>query len=137
MRPHNWMATHWKPASAFIYTLICLFDFVIFPTYLGLNKVDMVQLIGHIQHLEPVVQQQVMLASTVGYEPFTLRGSGLFHLAFGALLTGAALHNGAAPSVSTRDPSPRVPSQTPPPAADTHGYQPREGSDPGKPPKED
>lgn len=85
------MATHWKPASAFAYTLICFCDFVIFPSYSGLNKVDLIVLIDHIKDLDISVQAQLIRAASDGYEPFTLRGSGLFHLSFGALLTGAAI----------------------------------------------
>lgn len=85
------MMTHWKPASAFVYTLICLCDFVVFPAYVGINRVDLVQLIGLMEGMEPTIQTQLLRSATNGYEPFTLRGSGLFHLAFGALLTGAAI----------------------------------------------
>lgn len=94
MKPHNWMMTHWKPATAFVYTLICLFDFVVFPSYVGINKVDLVSLIPQIKDMDPAIQSQIILAASKGFEPFTLRGSGLFHLAFGALLTGVALKNG-------------------------------------------
>lgn len=94
MSAPNWMASHWKPASAFAYTLICFCDFVIFPSYAGLNKVDILVLVGQIKDLDVSVQLQLIRAATQGYEPFTLRGSGLFHLAFGALLTGAAISRG-------------------------------------------
>jgi energy-converting hydrogenase Eha subunit H len=94
MKLHNWMMTHWKPASAFVYTLINLCDFVIFPSYVGMTRVDMITLVDQIRDLDVSVQIQLIQAATNGYSPFTLRGSGLFHLAFGALLTGAAITNG-------------------------------------------
>lgn len=93
MSAHNWMATHWKPAAAFVYTLICFFDFVIFPSYVGWNKVDLFELIEQIKGMDPSIQSQLIRSATLGFEPLTLRGSGLFHLAFGALLTGAAIVN--------------------------------------------
>lgn len=94
MSPPNWMMTHWKPASALIYTLICFCDFVIFPSYVGMTRVDIITLVDQIRDLDVSVQIQLIQAATNGYSPFTLRGSGLFHLAFGALLTGAAITNG-------------------------------------------
>jgi hypothetical protein len=92
MKVHNWMVTHWKPAAAFVYTLICLCDFVVFPAWVGLNRLDLVVLIDQIKGMDVGIQSQVVSVVGNGYEPFTLRGSGLFHLAFGALLTGAALN---------------------------------------------
>jgi len=86
--------THWKPASAFIYSLICLCDFVIFPAYAGVNRPHLTLILTEIQGLDSNVQQAAIRAATAGYEPFTLKGSGLFHLAFGALLTSAAIKNG-------------------------------------------
>jgi len=41
--------------------------------------------------LEPAVQMKVIDAYTYQHEPFTLKGAGMFHLAFGALLTGSAI----------------------------------------------
>jgi|TARA_R100001377_G_C3130238_1_gene89048 hypothetical protein len=40
---------------------------------------------------EPMVQMELMKALTGQHNPFTLMGGGLFHLAFGAILTGSAL----------------------------------------------
>ncbi len=37
------------------------------------------------------VQLELIRANFVQHEPFTLQGGGMFHLAFGALLTGSAL----------------------------------------------
>lgn len=55
---------------------------------------DILVLVEQIRDLDVTVQLQLIEAATQGYEPFTLRGSGLFHLAFGALLTGAAITRG-------------------------------------------
>ena len=40
---------------------------------------------------EPMVQMELMKKLTGQHEPFTLLGGGLFHLAFGAILTGSSL----------------------------------------------
>ena len=49
---------------------------------------------GHIQAIEdPMVQMEYLKKLVSQHEPFTLKGGGLFHLAFGALLTGSAIGN--------------------------------------------
>jgi len=46
----------------------------------------------HIQAIEdPMVQMEYLKKLVSQHEPFTLKGGGLFHLSFGALLTGSAL----------------------------------------------
>ena len=42
---------------------------------------------------EPMVQMELMKKLTGQHKPFTLMGGGLFHLAFGAILTGSAFAN--------------------------------------------
>jgi hypothetical protein len=47
----------------------------------------------HIQAIEdPMVQMEYLKKLVSQHEPFTLKGGGLFHLSFGALLTGSALN---------------------------------------------
>jgi|TARA_R110000751_G_scaffold174725_1_gene281017 hypothetical protein len=43
---------------------------------------------------EPMVQMELMKKLTGQHNPFTLMGGGLFHLAFGAILTGSAFASG-------------------------------------------
>jgi hypothetical protein len=43
---------------------------------------------------EPMVQMELMKKLTGQHSPFTLMGGGLFHLAFGAILTGSAVGMG-------------------------------------------
>lgn len=139
MKAHNWMMTHWKPASAFVYTLICFCDFVIFPSYVGINRIDLTELIGQIRGMDPSLQIQIVRAATSGYEPFTLRGSGLFHLAFGALLTGAAIRNGNDTQglMYGRNGAEWKRRQSDVDDENRGGHQPKKGSDPGSPPTED
>ena len=40
---------------------------------------------------DPLIRQQVMTKLVGQHSPFTLMGGGLFHLAFGAILTGSAI----------------------------------------------
>ena len=68
---------------AFVYAGICLFDFVIVPAWIGLTRPPIEVLSAlNIETLKIIYNQ---------HQPFTLQGGGLFHLAFGALLTGSAL----------------------------------------------
>ena len=39
---------------------------------------------------DPLIQLELMKKLTGQHNPFTLMGGGLFHLAFGAILTGSA-----------------------------------------------
>lgn len=78
---------------AVIYAAICIFDFIIVPSWIGLHRQDvlsgfeMMTLTG----LDSSVQIQLIESLSHQHKPFTLQGGGLFHLAFGALLTGSAL----------------------------------------------
>jgi len=81
-----WLGIYWKSAAAVIYLLICLFDFVVVPTYLGLFTEPLSQLILAIKDL-PADAQSIVLTMKLGtWEPLTLKGGGLFHVAFGAIL---------------------------------------------------
>ena len=79
----------WKAFSGGVYLTICVFDFIIVPIWIGLNRPMLP--IEQVIKLEPAVQIKVIEAYTYQHEPFTLKGAGMFHLAFGALLTGSAL----------------------------------------------
>jgi len=63
----NWMQTLWRPMMGWMYMLICLLDMAVFPVlwalWQGLNHV-------------PITQ----------WNPLTLQGAGLFHIAMGAVL---------------------------------------------------
>jgi hypothetical protein len=47
--------------------------------------------IEKLAEFDRAVQVQIIEAHTYQHEPFTLKGAGMFHLAFGALLTGSAI----------------------------------------------
>jgi hypothetical protein len=67
----NWMQTLWRPAMGWMYMLICLLDMAIFPVLWSLLQAMMHQ---------PITQ----------WNPLTLQGAGLFHIAMGAVLGIAA-----------------------------------------------
>ena len=57
----------------------------------GLNRPDISQFMEIINATDStLVQMELMKKLTGQHEPFTLLGGGLFHLAFGAILTGSA-----------------------------------------------
>ena len=68
----DWMARRWRPAMGWMYMLVCAMDFMIFPVLWSV--------------LQSVSHGQV----TNQWQPLTLQGAGLFHLAMGAVLGIAA-----------------------------------------------
>ena len=81
----------WRWTALIIYLLICFYDFMFVPIWYGLNRPDISQFMDIINATsEPLVQMELMKKLTGQHSPFTLMGGGLFHLAFGAILTGSA-----------------------------------------------
>ena len=83
----------WKTVLAIVYAVICIFDFIVVPAWIGLTRaaIDFDLTMQALIALDPSVQIKVIEAMTFQHQPFTLQGAGLFHLAFGALLTGSAI----------------------------------------------
>jgi len=70
-KDEDWMQKKWRPAMGWMYMLVCMMDMVIFPILWALIQV--------------FTKQQV-----TQWNPLTLQGAGLFHLAMGAVLGIAA-----------------------------------------------
>ena len=70
-KDEDWMQKKWRPAMGWMYMLVCMMDMVVFPVLWSLVQVLTKQ---------PVSQ----------WNPLTLQGAGLFHLAMGAVLGIAA-----------------------------------------------
>jgi hypothetical protein len=68
----HWMNSKWRPAMGWMYMVVCMFDMVIFPILWSL--------------LQSLNHGQV----TSQWQPLTLQGAGLFHIAMGAVLGIAA-----------------------------------------------
>ena len=88
------MRDYWRWTALITYLVICVYDFMVVPIYYGFARMglDLADYMGHIQAIEdPMVQMEYLKKLVSQHEPFTLKGGGLFHLAFGALLTGSAL----------------------------------------------
>jgi hypothetical protein len=71
-KKEDWMNSKWRPMMGWMYMIVCIADFVLFPVLWGL-----LQTIGGGR-----VETQWM--------PITLQGAGLFHIAMGAILGIAA-----------------------------------------------
>ena len=69
----DWMNSKWRPMMGWLYMLVCLCDFVVFPVLWGVLHAVM-------HSTAPATQ----------WQPLTLQGAGLFHLAMGAVLGLAA-----------------------------------------------
>lgn len=136
----DWMQQKWRPAMGWMYMLVCVTDFVIFPVLWSL-----IQVIGGGK-----VETQ--------WSPITLQGAGLFHMAMGAVLgiaafgrtqekmAGAAGGNGSSTPTSFSSPTttsfnsatPPAFSSAPtfssmPPAAPSFGSAPSFGAKPAGP----
>ena len=84
--------SRWRWTALSIYLLICFYDFLFVPVWYGLNRPDISQFMAIINSTEDtLVQMELMKKLTGQHNPFTLMGGGLFHLAFGAILTGSAI----------------------------------------------
>jgi hypothetical protein len=71
-KKEDWMNAKWRPMMGWMYMLVCTCDFVIFPVLWSLH-----QAISHGN-----VSSQ--------WQPVTLQGAGLFHMAMGAVIGVAA-----------------------------------------------
>ncbi len=105
---HNVFRKNWRPAAAIVYLVICVFDFIIMPVLLTKieTKRDFTQIYEQIAKLESP-QAQVALINKIDlsvqeWKPLTLGGGGMFHLAMGALLTGAAVTRGMTATAHAR-----------------------------------
>ena len=81
----------WRWTALILYLMICFYDFMFVPIWYGLNRPDLSMFIDILNTVEdPLIQLELMKKLTGQHNPFTLMGGGLFHLAFGAILTGSA-----------------------------------------------
>ena len=72
-KKEDWMNSKWRPMMGWMYMLVCTCDFVLFPVLWGV-----LQTLGGGR-----VETQ--------WQPITLQGAGLFHIAMGAVLGIAAM----------------------------------------------
>jgi hypothetical protein len=95
-KKEDWMNSKWRPMMGWMYMAICTADFMLFPILWSLAQTILKQ---------PITQ----------WQPLTLQGAGLFHVAMGAVLGIAAMgrtqeklagaNNGGAATTTTGSPS--------------------------------
>jgi hypothetical protein len=100
-KKEDWMNSKWRPMMGWMYMLVCMFDMIVFPVLWSLLQ-TMTQ--------TPITQ----------WNPLTLQGAGLFHIAMGAVLGIAAFgrtqeklngaNNGGAQTPSSGVTTPSTPS---------------------------
>lgn len=71
-KKEDWMNSKWRPLMGYMYMLVCTADFVMFPILWSLVQA---------MHGGQVATQ---------WQPITLQGAGLFHVAMGAIIGVAA-----------------------------------------------
>lgn len=81
---------NWKPLAAFVYLFICIMDFVVMPVMVHQTNKDISEQLVHIQD-QKEMQQKADILRMAKWEPLTMQNAGLFHIAFGTILTGAAV----------------------------------------------
>jgi hypothetical protein len=67
-KKEDWMNSKWRPACGWMYIVVCLFDFMIAPI------------------LWSIIQAVFHGGVNVQWQPLTLQGAGLFHVAMGAII---------------------------------------------------
>lgn len=89
----------WRPAAAYIYLVICIMDFIVFPGYYTIansrasNTATVEESLkfkdssAQIEALKTLRREQV-------WTPITTSGAGMIHLAFGSILGVAAWTRG-------------------------------------------
>ena len=74
-KKEDWMNTKWRPAMGWMYMAVCVADFILFPILWAI-----------IQFWETSAANDAFRQ----WQPLTLQGAGLFHMAMGAVLGLAA-----------------------------------------------
>jgi hypothetical protein len=96
-KDEDWMQKRWRPAMGWMYMFVCMMDMVVFPVLWSV-----LQTVTH----TPITQ----------WNPLTLQGAGLFHLAMGAVLGIAAFGRTQEKiaGTATNAPTPALPASMPP-----------------------
>jgi len=70
-KQEDWMNSKWRPAMGWMYMMVCVFDFIVFPVMYTI-----------VQFWETEAANDAFRQ----WQPLTLAGAGLFHMAMGAVL---------------------------------------------------
>ena len=72
-KKEDWMNSKWRPMMGWMYMATCTADFILFPV------------------LWSLLQAVMKIGTMTQWQPLTLQGAGLFHIAMGAVLGIAAM----------------------------------------------
>jgi hypothetical protein len=72
-KKEDWMNSKWRPMMGWMYMAVCACDFMLFPV------------------LWSLLQAVMKVGTMAQWQPLTLQGAGLFHIAMGAVLGIAAM----------------------------------------------
>lgn len=78
-KEEDWMSKKWRPMMAIMYMMVCIFDFIVFPIMFTVVQ------FWEVQAANDAFRQ---------WNPLTLLGGGLFHVAMGAVLGVSAWSRG-------------------------------------------
>lgn len=91
----SWINRYWRPLAAITYLVICICDFILFPWIFGLRSPTPGEIALAVKDLDPAVGA-VIAAPRPQWQPLTLMGGGLVHVAFGAIVGVTAWTRGVA-----------------------------------------
>lgn len=96
-KDEDWMSKKWRPMMAIMYMMVCIFDFIAFPIMFTV-----------VQFWETAVANDAFRQ----WNPITLLGGGLFHVAMGAVLGVSAWSRGQEKiaGVANNNATPQLPS---------------------------
>lgn len=98
----DWMQTKWRPMMGWQYMLVCIFDFIVFPVLYAILQ------FWETQAANDAFRQ---------WQPLTLQGAGLYHMAMGAVLGITAWSRGKEKIAGVNGHFEPDESTTPPPPA--------------------
>jgi hypothetical protein len=101
----KWFVKYWRPAAAWVYLLICLFDFVLMPIYVARTNLKLPEIIAISQGLRDSDRLTAIttLLQKNAWTPITVSEGGLIHLSFAAILGVAAWTRGRVQEAQVRN----------------------------------
>lgn len=94
----KWYQQVWLPFAAATYIAICIFDFMVMPVYVAAHNSRIESRVFESLEGKDIATFATTISQTAQatkqWNPLTLLGAGMFHMAFGALLTGGAVTRG-------------------------------------------
>ena len=107
----HWLKAYWRPAMAFTYMWICIFDFFIMPAWVAhvrVKPIDAVELAKKMPEKDQIMALTVLTKESA-WDPLTLKENGFFHISMMAILGVSAWTRGREKQIlagqQTQDPN--------------------------------